>query len=175
MSRVGKFLIARPTAELGCFKQSVVFIYEDSNNGVAGVTITVPSPKKLNDVVSVLGVDTSPGDHVIYNGGPVATHTLMMIHSDDFSSTNTLHTGSGIDVSSDTLMVEKLLMGNEPLQYRLVSGYCAWKAGQLEREIELGCWLLAELNTSIVFGKAGINQWNAAVDSAGSAMIDKYL
>jgi putative AlgH/UPF0301 family transcriptional regulator len=66
-------------------------------------------------------------------------------------------------------------MGNEPLQYRLVSGYCAWKAGQLEREIELGCWLLAELNTSIVFGKAGINQWNAAVDSAGSAMIDKYL
>jgi putative AlgH/UPF0301 family transcriptional regulator len=175
MSIVGKFLIARPTVELGCFHQSVVFIYEDSINGVAGATITVPSTLKLNDIVTTLEVDTSLGDHVIYKGGPVATNALMMIHSDDFSSTNTLHTGTGIDVSSDTLMLEKLLMGNEPLHYRLVSGRCTWKVGQLEKEMEMGCWLLTELNTSIVFGKAGSNQWNAAAESAGRQMIDRYL
>jgi putative transcriptional regulator len=175
MSRVGKFLIARPTVELGCFHHSVVFIYEDSINGVAGVTLTTPSILKLNDIVTSKEVDIHPGDHVIYRGGPVATHALMLVHSDDFSSTNTLHTGMGIDVSSDTLMVEKILMGNKPLQYRFVSGYSAWGPGQLEKEIELGFWLITDLTNSIVFGKSGDNQWNAAVEQAGRQMIDQYF
>jgi putative AlgH/UPF0301 family transcriptional regulator len=175
MSRVGKFLIARPTVDLKCFNHSVVFIYEDSVDGTAGVTLTNPSNLKIRDIITTKQVDINPGDHVVYKGGPVANGALIMIHSDDFSSTNTLHTGTGIDVSSDMLMIEKLSMGNDPLQYRLVSGCCVWKPGQLDKEIEMGFWLLTELNTSIVFGKSGDNQWNAAVGSAGRQMIDQYF
>ena len=174
-SKVGKFLIARPEVQLGAFGNTVIFIYEDSIDGVTGVALTTPSDLILRDILDQKEVDSFTDHHVLYKGGPVIPNAVIMIHTDDFSSTNTLHTGTGIDVSSDTFMTDKLLMGNEPTDFKIMTGCSAWAPGQLDLEIKEGYWLLSELDHKIVFDLDGSLQWNKAIDYAGRLIIDQYF
>jgi putative transcriptional regulator len=175
MSKVGKFLIARPEVQLGEFGYTVIFIYEDSDDGVTGLAVTTASPLTLRDLIKIKEVDSLTDHHVLYKGGPVAPNSILMLHTEDFSSTNTLHTGVGLDVSSDTLMTDKLLMGNEPKHFKLITGCSAWAPGQLDSEISQGYWLLSELDHKIIFELDGDPQWNAAVAYAGRRIIDQYF
>ncbi len=175
MSRVGRFLIARPTVNLGFFSKSIVYIYEDSANGTAGIALSSPSALTLRDLVLQKRGQYSGSDRPIYRGGPVSVSAIMMLHSDDFVSTNTLHTGAGFDVSSDDLMIEKLVSGAEPTYFRLVAGGSVWAPGQLDTEIAKGCWLVSDLDPEIVFGLEREEQWTAAIESAGSQIIARYF
>jgi len=174
-SKIGKFLIARPAVQLGAFGYTVIFIYEDSVEGVTGLAVTTPSDLILRDILQLKEVDYSGDHHILYKGGPVVPNAVMMIHTEDFSSTNTLHTGTGINVSSDNLMTDKLLMGNEPNNFKLMTGCSAWAPGQLDTEISQGYWLLSDLDHRIIFELDGDLQWKAAVDYAGRQIIDQYF
>lgn len=175
MSRVGKFLIARPTVELGFFSRSVVFIYEESVDGVAGLALSTPSTYTLKDLARHKQVDYPYDPHVIYCGGPVARNAVMMLHTDDFNSSNTLYTNTGLNVSSDDVMIEKLVSGNNPRQFRLVAGCSVWAPGQLDLEIERGYWLVSKLPTNIAFGPNGERQWTMAVEHAGREFFAQYF
>lgn len=175
MSRVGKFLIARPTVELGFFSHSVVFIYEESIDGVAGLALSVPSVYTLRDLAKYKKLDTVPDPHIIYRGGPIAPNAVMMLHTEDFNSSNTLYTGTGLNISSDDVMFEKMIHGNEPRQFRLVAGCSVWAPGQLDLEIERGFWLVSKLPYNIVFGLDGQAQWKAAVDHAGKEFVAQFF
>jgi putative transcriptional regulator len=46
-------------------------------------------------------------------------------------------------------------------------GYSGWHPGQLEREIEENSWVVAPLNTSILFDVPPEDRWTAALGSIG--------
>lgn len=175
MNRVGKFLITRPTVELGFFRRQVVFIYEETQTGTAGTCLTYPTHLSLRDLALQVGIDYPSGVHPIYKGGPIAQSSIMMIHSEDFVSSNTLHVGKGIDISSDDVMLTKIIEGNQPEQFRLVAGGCLWIPGQLDAEIKKGFWVVSNLKPEIVFDLSGEAQWKAAIEYAGSEMAAQYF
>lgn len=172
---VGKYLIARPTIEYGFFKHSVIFLYEHSRSGSGGVALHTPTNLHFSVIAAQFGVEAQTQDPIIYQGGPVNKQSLLMLHSDDFSSTNTLHTGVGLDVSSDSLMVEKLCCSAWPRYYRLVTGISVWAPGQLEFEIEKLNWLVADLPREMVFSTQGENLWTLAVDHVSRSTFDQYI
>lgn len=172
---VGKFLIARPTVELGFFSRSVVFIYEETVEGAAGLALSTPSPYTVKDLARYKQLDYNPDPHIIYRGGPIAPNAVMMLHTEDFNSSNTLYTGTGLNISSDDVMVEKILAGNHPRQFRLVAGCSVWAPGQLDLEIEKGFWLVSKLPYDIAFGLDGPAQWKAAVTHAGKEFVAQYF
>ncbi len=175
MGRVGKYLIARPTVNLGFFSKSVVFIYEDSSKGTAGLALTTPSTLTFRELSQERDLPYTVTPHPLYRGGPVGISSIMMLHSDEFASANTLHTGTGFDVSSDEIMIEKLAAGVEPVYFRLMAGGAVWAPGQLDAEIQKGCWLVSDLDPEIVFGLDKEEQWAAAIEYAGSQIIAKYF
>ncbi len=175
MSRVGKFLITRPTVDLGFFKQQVILLYEETQAGTAGVCLTYPTHLCLKDIALQMGVDYPTKLHPIYKGGPIAQSSIVMIHTDEFITANTLHTGKGIDISSDDLMILKLLEGNEPKKFRLIAGGCRWLPGQLDREIERGFWLVSNLKKEIAFDLDKEQQWKAAIEHASSELVAQYF
>lgn len=175
MARVGKFLIARPTVNLGFFSKSIVFVYEDSTRGTAGLALTTPASLSFRDLALERRITGSVTPHTIYRGGPVGQSAVMMLHSDEFTSSNTLHTGTGLDVSSDEIMIEKLAAGVEPVYFRIAAGGSVWAPGQLDREIAHDCWLVSDLDPEIVFGMSGEEQWAAAIEYAGSQIIARYF
>lgn len=171
MSRVGKFLISRPTPRNLINLRTIVYIYEDDENGTSGVEVTHPTMLRIKDVSSKY----SGENHSIYKGGPAVSSALMLLHSNDFSSTNTLHTGAKYDISSDKFMLEKMSAGTLPDYFRFIVGAVIWAPGQLDEELELGAWLVSDLDPEIVFGLEGSRQWETAIEYIGSEMISRYF
>ncbi len=169
-NRVGQYLVAAPALEQGFFHRSVVFIYEDSANGTAGLVVNRPTEHTLNQLLphaSTLGVP-------VFKGGPVNERSLMLFHSDDFTSTNTLHTGTGLDISSDDIMLQKLET-HPPRRFKPVAGISVWAPGQLDFEIKKNYWLTSTLPNSIVFEQSGDRAWQAAIDHSLNRIIDRYI
>lgn len=175
VSRVGQCLIARPSAAQGFFADAVVFVYEDSPAGTAGVVLNKKSQMCLRDLAMNAGIDFPKGITPIYQGGPVNTRAVMLLHSDDWFSSNTLNTGTGVNISSDHLMIDKLLDYNTPRQYRLVAGASVWAPGQLDFEIDRGIWLTAPLSMDLIFGLEGRAQWDRAIERAGEYFVKNYF
>lgn len=175
MVKVGKFLIARPTIEIGFFTRSVVFIYQSSASGVNGFCLNKLSSFWTRDLALQIGHDYPTRVDPVYLGGPVNERSVNLLHSDDFTSTNTLHTGTGIDVSSDLLMIEKIVTGNKPRHFRFVAGASVWAPGQLEFEIQKQYWLTADLDLDTVFNLDGDKQWESAVDQVSQQLVQKYF
>lgn len=176
MSRVGKFLIARPNIEAGFFARSIVFIYEDTARGTAGLTINKPCGLDFAQIAVQRGQDYAPGQTPIYKGGPVNENSITLLHTDDFISKNTLHTGTGLDVSSDEIMIQKIIDGNTPRGFRVCAGASIWAPGQLDFEIKKNYWLVTELDHSIVFNyQPGDKQWESAINYTGQQFVQRYF
>jgi putative transcriptional regulator len=173
--KVGKFLIARPTIEIGFFTRSVVFVYQSAASGVSGFCLNKHSSFWTRDLALQMGHDYPTGTDPVYLGGPVNERSVNLLHTDDFVSTNTLHTGVGIDVSSDLLMIEKIVTGNRPRYFKFVAGNSVWAPGQLEFEIQKQYWLVADLNLETVFNLDGDKQWESAVDQVSQQLVQKYF
>ena len=175
-TRTGKFIVARPAIEVGFFKHSVVFIYEDKPLGhTAGLCLTHRTHMTFGTVASQFGLQAQTQDDYLYKGGPVNENSLLMLHTPDFESTNTLWTEANICVSSDTHMVNKLSQGAWPRQYRLVTGVSIWAPGQLDSELARNSWLVCDLPSDMVFSLEGQTLWNAAIDLYSNNLFSQYI
>jgi putative transcriptional regulator len=173
--RTGKFLVARPNLTSGFFRKSVVFLYEDGPTGTAGVAISKPTNYTLRDVDPTKTVDYAAADPIIYSGGPVNKKAVMMLHTTDFASSNTIYTNSDLCISSDAVMVDKLYSGNWPKQFRLTAGACVWAPGQLDFEMERNLWLLGDLDMEKIFDYDQEELWGWSIEEIGRQVIAKYF
>ena len=99
-----------------------------------------------------------------------------MVHTDDFSSQNTMYLPGGYAVSSDELMIEKIIMGNVPNAFRLVSGICSWAPGQIQQEIkDQKIWLTATPNDAMLFNSTGLKQWRKALNLVAAETTAQYF
>ena len=175
MSKVGKFLIARPNIDSSFFKKSVVFIYEESNLGTLGLNLSTQTNLTLKSIDPDKEVDYFQEDPVIYLGGPVNNRAVMMLHSEEFITSNTLVTGTGLNVSSDNIMVDKMFSGNWPEVFRLTVGASVWGPKQLDFEISQNYWLVSELDHLALFDLWGDELWNWAIEHVGSRTMSRYF
>jgi putative transcriptional regulator len=160
---------------MGFFSKTVVFLYEDTPAGTAGIVLNKPGNLWLSDLARNAGREYPRGINAIYTGGPVNERAIMMLHTDDWQSQNTLHTGVGINISSDSLMIDKILDNNTPRKFRIFTGASIWAPGQLDFEIRRNSWLVAPLTPDLVFDLDGETQWNCAIERAGKEIINHYF
>lgn len=171
----GKILVAHPNLESGIFSKSVILLTEHHSSGTVGFILNKPCNINLGKIMLERGITWQSGD-VLYTGGPLNTSTLVMIHTDDFGSTNTLYLSGGIAVSGDELMIEKIVMGNVPKAFRFFTGICSWAPGQLEHEIKINkSWLTATPNDAMLFNSTGLKQWRKALNLVASETTAQYF
>jgi putative transcriptional regulator len=177
MNYKGKLLVATPELKRDpTFKQSVVYIYEHNEEVVLGMILNKPTDFKVNEIVRMEGYNFSGVYDKLYKGGPVSPQSCILFHTDEWYSSNTMQIGNGLALSSDEMMFEKLSMGNEPDQCRLMAGVSSWHPQQLEEEIhKWKAWLVAEADPSIFFHKDGIEQWNKAIMLTSQQIFDQYF
>ena len=172
----GKILVAHPKLDSGIFGKSIILVTENHETGTVGFVLNKPSPHNNKKMMEDRGVLWETQENVLYQGGPLNTSALVMVHTDDFSSTNTMYLPGGYAVSSDELMIEKLCMGNTPKSYRLVSGICSWAPGQIAEEIKhQQIWLTATPTDAILFNSTGLKQWRRALNVVASETTAQYF
>ena len=174
MSRAGKFLIASPTLQ-GFFHQTVIFLYEDNANGSGGLIINRPSGRFLADLLQQHQIPYPPNMDPIFIGGPTQPMSVMMMHTDDFISSNTLFTDMGVNISSDDLMFEKIVNGNRPSAFKVCAGVCGWGPGQLKKEIKEKNWLITDLPQTLIWDAKANDVWQQSMDHISSNMFNQYF
>ena len=182
--KVGSILVAHPNMNpKNSFAQTVIYLYEDNSKmGTIGLVVNKPSRYTINDLCVQMKIGTYPYDHKVYRGGPLAERNLLLLHTDEWSSTNTIPIGDGYAITSDTLMLEKLMQGNHPTWFRLCSGISSWAPGQLDMELKgqypytaENSWLTGKATDAVLFGESGEKQWQEALDLCSAQMIDKFF
>lgn len=175
MIKPGTMLIAHPNIEQGLFAKSVILITENHRRGTVGFILNKPSELKLSQVLERHGIDWTTVPNELFTGGPLNQSALIMIHTGEWYSQNTMSFTKNLSISSDNIMMEKVSMGNFPNKFRFVSGLSAWMPGQLDTEIKSQTWLTFEPNEDIIFNYTGSAQWRKAVDVCASQHVAQFF
>lgn len=176
MNLVGKCLIARPHIADSLFKRSVVFIYEQNMQGVAGLIVNKrKSGISANDIILNRGFAPGGPDELVYAGGPVNENSVILLHTSEWSSSNTLNVTKELSVSSDDLMFFKLTNDNKPNGYKFCCGVAVWHPQQIVAEIRANQWLISRLSTHQILDVDSRQLWDEAVETNAKQTIDKFL
>jgi len=170
-SLVGRLLIAMPSLSDPNFQRSVVLLAAHSLDGGAfGLVVNRPLDVELSEVLAELGLDVPDADLPrVLAGGPVEpSHGFILSELGDFpAEEDDLILPDGLAVSGNTATLAAFASGERSGRYSLMLGYSGWHAGQLETEIEENSWLVAPLESAIVFDTPHEERWVAALHSIG--------
>ncbi|HAW44738.1 MAG TPA: hypothetical protein DCW60_00075 [Sutterella sp.] len=164
------FLIATPCMIDPTFCGAVVYLCEHNENGAMGFVINHPLPPGLErsyteDMVRHLGQRAKTVR--LFEGGPLGLDGVYILHrpQEIFSSAVTL--APNVMLSMSKIDFEKIFTQKEEKDYLVITGYCSWGAGQLERELEGPDWLLAPFDEKLIFDVDPMSRLEAALASIG--------
>jgi len=178
-SLAGQLLIAMPNLADPNFWQSVVLLGVHSDTeGAFGLIVNRPIDIDMHDVLTELGQD--PVDHELPDvlaGGPVQPSQgfVLFQRGPHQPSNDDIAISDSLAVSGNTETLAKLSLDESSDRYVLLLGYSGWFPGQLEREIEENSWVVAPLDSTIIFDVPAPERWAAALKSIGiepGALVD---
>jgi putative transcriptional regulator len=170
-SLAGHLLIAMPNLADPNFWQSVVLLGVHSDDeGAFGLIINRSLDIDLNEILEELGEEVVAGElPEVHGGGPVQpSHGFVLYERGEQSANDDdIAISDSLIVSGNTETLARLARDSDPTRYFLLLGYAGWYPGQLEREIEENSWVVAPLDTSIIFDVPVEERWAAALKSIG--------
>ena len=135
-----------------------------------GLIVNKPfNDEMINDVLYQISNDSN---HIkeyfsnLYFGGPVLIEKIIVLHTNNIKNNNTIPITSKISISSEESIIGEFGK-NVNIKYKLFFGHSGWSAGQLEREIENGDWLLQTSNIDLLFDFPSEKLWEHATKSLG--------
>jgi len=181
MDYTGQLLIAHPKLRGTFFERSVIYVYEHSElGGTSGLVLNKPAKHPVKELFAQKGYSVDFVDP-IRRGGPINEKAVLMLHSSEWYSSNTIMSNE-FSISSDNFMIEKMSTGNMPDNWKIFIGISGWAPGQLQSEIDgtppyrlENRWLTAKATPEIVFDYDGDEQWNRAIELSSQEMIDYYF
>ncbi len=156
----GNLLLAHPAMRDPNFRRSVVLMSAHNAEGAMGVVLNRPLGKRLGEVSGEFALGPLAGVP-LYKGGPVQLEQLVLVawqpHPEGFQ----LHFGV------DPQRAEQLQQ--EPgTQLRGFLGYSGWSAGQLENEMEMKTWIVADIPEDLLGHPQDESLWRAVLSREGA-------
>jgi len=176
MNLTGKCLVARPSIQDNVFKKSVVFIFEHTKEASAGLILNKHRRNMTtHDLCLSRGFNPQCPKEQLWHGGPVNENSVVMLHSTDWRSSNTLLVNDHFSVTSDDNMLHKYVNGDTPRGYKFFAGSSMWHSQQMKAEMSRLNWIVTTLDFQTIFESDHRNLWDLAVESAAHELMDRYL
>lgn len=135
----GKLLVASPVVSDGVFDQTVIYMLHHDPVGALGVVLNRPSDLAAAELLPRWADHLSTPSE-LFIGGPVAPDGLVgLAHRRGLDAGTVADQVTTIDLETDPAVT-----GAEIDQLRLFRGYSGWAPGQLDGELRLGAWFVAE-------------------------------
>ena len=146
------------------FRQTVVLVVEHNPDGALGVVLNRPSTVTVGQAAPALSEVTSP-DERLYVGGPVQPQAAVILAQFEHPDLATQLVFDSVGVIGD----ENEDLGSPGLmRKRVFSGYAGWAAGQLDKELESGDWILESPQPDDVFTDHPEELWSSVLKRMGS-------
>jgi putative AlgH/UPF0301 family transcriptional regulator len=174
--RPGSLLIAHPTNSHPNRTNQVIYVTSSNEHDTNGLILNILSDVDLRMLLLDKGIDWQ-GDCNLYIGGDSCPNAIIMLHTDEWYSSNTVQIDNNWSMSSDGVMMEKLDMGNSPEWYRLFAGYETWDADDLEHQLRSSRpeWILLAKPSQALIELADNNLWQTAVTEYSQDVFDTYF
>ena len=165
-----QILISMPHMNDPFFSKSVVYICEHGNSGAMGMIVNknLDAPE-LREIFDKFFKVEKPFNMIKSNtffGGPVLLEKGIILHHSDYSSPKSISISKSVSLTSDKGALEDLKR-EEKVPFKLMLGHAGWSAGQLEREIENGDWLIQSTTSDFIFNLPPNQMWGYAARSIG--------
>jgi putative transcriptional regulator len=163
----GKLLVAQPQLLDPNFRETVVFMARHDQTGAFGLVVNrFIGSMELAKLIEAMGGDTegTAGEVRIHYGGPVQRERGFVLHSRG-GRTPSIEVNEQYGVTMGVEVLEALARGEGPKHALVTSGYAGWGAGQLERELARGDWVVAPADPDILCDEAYDTKWRRAFES----------
>jgi len=161
------FLIAVPQLLDPNFRQSVVLLLQQNEEGALGLVINRESTLTLGELCRDHKIAFA-GDPAkkIRVGGPVQPEQGLVLYGSEFEDPEGREVVMGLKVSASTQTLSRLCDRTD-VPVHCFSGYAGWGPGQLEREIHEGSWILAPADVGLVLASSPDDVWIGALHANG--------
>ena len=165
-----QILISMPHMNDPFFSKSVVYICEHGNSGAMGMIVNknldAPELREIFDKFFKVEKPINMIKSNTFFGGPVLLEKGIILHHSDYSSPKSISISKSVSLTSDKGALEDLKK-EEKVPFKLMLGHAGWSAGQLEREIENGDWLIQSTTSDFIFNLPPNQMWEYAARSIG--------
>jgi putative transcriptional regulator len=165
----GKMLVATHLIKESCFSRSVIYLCAHNAEGAMGIIVNqLLESVSYQDIFQQLEIpDELPGLSLpVHFGGPVDSNRGFVLHSLDYSQTDTL-VANRVGLTSNITILKEIANGGGPEKRMLALGYAGWAAGQLEKEIADNSWIIIPPDDNLLFGNDQAAKWQQATKSLG--------
>jgi putative transcriptional regulator len=162
----GHFLVGSPHLTDPNFFRSVVLMVQHDAQGTLGLILNRPTSHAVFELANVVGDSVIDCHRPIYLGGPVRG-PMMVVHTQ--LAYSQLQITTGVHFATDEKYLQEILSETDK-PWLLFSGYSGWGAGQLERELKQGGWLVTEATDDDVF-YTGDDLWERLITRIGQEII----
>ena len=164
-SLAGQLLVAAPSMEDPRFERTVILIVQHSPSGAVGIVINKPigeiSLASVFEALGQKGGDVS-GDVRVFSGGPVEPEVGFVVHSADYRRPETVAVNDRLSMTSSLDILRDIGAKKGPAKILVAFGYAGWGPDQLEHEIEVHAWGVAEADPALIFDKDRDKVWDYA-------------
>lgn len=171
--RPGDLVISHPHWGEG---ERVCFVTEHTRRSTVALQINRLADIRLRELFEDKGYVTD-SDAAVYHGGDYNPGALILLHDSNWSSSNTMHINKLWSISSDYHMLDKIAQGNTPRDIKFILGVTAWKAQELETDLESDTpqWLHLEAPDPYIIMAEPEEQYELALSRVSSRLWNQYL
>lgn len=181
MELVGNLLIAPPSVKNSFWYKASVLVTEHHSEGSMGIVLNKKSNLTVKEFAQQLGTTLDiPGN--IYHGGPINLKSFTLLHTPEWSCSNTMNISNQFSLSSAEDILPMFALGNRPKRWRMFLGVCGWSPNQLINEIKGNppyqhdtSWCLASADYDTVFDLDGNDQWCSCIDRSAFEFAQNIL
>ena len=164
-SLAGQLLVAAPSMGDLHFERTVILIVKHDPDGAVGIVINKPigetSIASVFEALGQKGGDVT-GDVRVFSGGPVQPEVGFVVHSADYHRPETITVNDRVSMTSSLDILRDIGAKKGPAKILVAFGYAGWGPDQLEREIELRAWGIAEADPTLIFDEDRDKVWDHA-------------
>jgi len=171
--QTGNLLVSHPAHSDA---ESVIIVTDSGREHTIGIELAVRSEITMAELMQQKSVEW-PWHTPVYPGGESNRGALVMLHSLDWTSSNTNFISPELAISSDALMLEKLEMGNAPAWHRLFLGCTVFRTKDLREELarNRSRWLLLSTPSFATLERDSKNIWKSCLNELSSRATQQYL
>jgi len=163
---VGQVLIASPVIGDPRFSRTVILMVRHTKDGALGITINRPlGEHSLAQLLGLFGESdaSAEGSVQIFAGGPVQPGVCFVVHSADYTRSNTIAVKELASVTPCRDVLGDIGHKTGPQKALVAFGYAGWASGQLEVELARNDWATAAADADLVFDIKREGVWEAAM------------